>query len=246
VASAATPGATSDPASADPLANRSRPMVEVDADEFERLMTEDDDRLTVDRYTFEQTKPTVELQPALADRAVISRPDRPLHVPPGETVTIYLSTPLWVRVYFPESDRLLCEIPCYRMSDTWFGRSTTDGELCYAARTSGRLRLDRLPIRLHRAVTPATVANSADEPLLLERLQLPTPHLALYRSPENTLWTQAIEMIRTQAGKGADVSVTRGSPPQISDGTLVQEPRISSKKGLFTSTFTAVESLFGA
>lgn len=233
------------PEAPDPLADRSSAAVPLPDDDLREILdTEDDDSLHVSRYSFGETEPRISLQPALADRPVVSRPEHPLYVPSDESVTLYLSTALWIRITLPDSERRLQEVPSFRMSDTWFGATTVDGEFCYATRTAGRLRLDHLPRRLHRAVTPLRIRNAAPDPLALERVQLPVQHLALYTTPTHQLWTQAVTMTRSAAQEGADVQIRNGPPADAEGAERLQEPRETTKKSLFTSTFSAVGTLF--
>jgi len=235
-----------DPVAADPLAERSAHTVPVSVEEMTALLDGEDDAVTTHRYPVESTDEEVALEPVLADRPVVVRPEHPLSILPGETVTLYVSTPLWVRVMLAASDRTLQEVPSQRISDTWFGPSTREGELCYAVRVAGRLHLDRLPLRLHRALTPLHVRNGGKDVLAVERVQLPTPHLALYRTPADVLWTQAVTMSRREGTEGAVVDIKKGAPYEMSDAVLVERPRTPLEKGLFTSTFSAFGAFFGA
>lgn len=231
---------------ADPMANRSDRTAPLPMEEITPLLDADEDTLHTSRYSFGETEPRISVQPALADRPVVSRPEHPLYVPPDESVTLYLSTALWIRITLPDSDRRLQEVPSFRMSDTWFGASTVDGEFCYATRTAGRLRLEHLPRRFHRAVTPLRIRNTAPDPLALERVQLPVQHLALYTTPNHQFWTQAVTMTRSADQDGANVQVRSGPPADAHEAELLQEPRESTRKGLFTSTFSAVGTLFAS
>ena len=229
---------------ADPMADRSDVTAPLPSDEMSALLDTEDDTLHTSRYSFGETESRISLQPALADRSVVSRPEHPLYVPSDESVTLYLSTALWIQIVLPDSNRKLQEIPSFRMSDTWFGASTVDGEFCYATRTAGRLRLDRLTRRLHRAVTPLRIRNTASDPLALERVQLPVQHLALYATPTHQLWTQGVTMTHSADREGADVQVRSGPPADAKAAERLQEPRETTKKSLFTSTFSAVGTLF--
>ena len=236
---------STDATTTDPMAPRSGVSLPIPEADLGDVLGGADPDLQISRFSFHRTEAEVTLAPALADRPVVSRPEHPLFVPPGESVTLYLSTALWVRITLAESDRRLLEVPSHRMSDTWFGASTWEGTLCYATRTAGRLQLDKLPLRLHRGVTPLHVRNRADEPLALERVQLPAPHLALYRAPSNTLWTNAVSMRHTAAGEGAAVTIDEGPPSAVPEAERVQPPRETDRGGLFTSTFSAFGALFG-
>ena len=189
----------------DPMINRSEVEVPLEASKLADLLALGDSSIKVTRHTFAMTKPEVELQPALADRPVVFRPEQTMHIPAGESVTLYLSTSLWIRVVLPELDHIIQELQTYRLSDTWFGTTTTKGELCYASRTSGRLELSDVPRRLHRAVTPLQIENSGGDALVLERVQLPVRHLSVFETPQQTLWTEAVQMIRKSGSDGAEI-----------------------------------------
>lgn len=237
---------TNDPTATDPMVNRSAVRLPVSEAEMNEVLATEDPEIQTTRYSFQKTESQITLEPVLADRPVVSRPEHPLYVPTGESVTLYLSTPVWIRIELKESERQLQEVPSHRMSDTWLGPSTLDGELCYATRTSGRLRLEHLPVRLHRAITPLRIENRAEDSLLLERVQLPAEHLALYRTTDEYLWTNAVSMSRITGTEGASVNIEKGPPKDIQGAARIQEPRREAKKGLFTSTFRTVGALFGS
>jgi len=117
------------------------------------------DRESTERYASNSKTEVIRLAAALADRSVVTRSDKPLHVPPGEEISVFVSSPLWVRIEAGEPGKLLRELPVFRPSDTWFGPNTREGELCYASRTHHRLRLEQIPARPHRAVTSVLVRN---------------------------------------------------------------------------------------
>lgn len=230
----------------DPMAHRSEVTVPVGESEMNEVLATEEDGLQTSRHSVRRTEDTIYVRPALADRPVVSRPEHPLHVPPGESVTLYLSTALWMQVVRADEKTVLQELPSHRMSDTWFGPSTLTGELCYATRTAGRLRLDHLPLRLHRAVTPLRVHNQADSALALERVQLPAPHLALYQAANDTLWTNTVTMRHTTKGEGASVHVKEGAPEVVEAADELQAPRTPDRRGLMISTFGAFGALFGS
>jgi len=196
---------------------------------------------TVDRFLEQQTPALCSLAPALADRSVVSRPEKPFHVPAGESTTLYVSSPVWVRVAEGEERRTLLELPAAVPSDTWFGSSTREGELCYASRTHGRLRLEDVPLRPHRAVTPVTIENRGTGHLRLERLSLPTPYLSLFAGPGDALYTEAVTLIRAQDGELARLHVGNGPSEPARGGKLLTAPRQRRAEG---SLFRAFGNLF--
>lgn len=204
----------------------------------------------ITRYSMKTTHEGLHLQPVLADRSVVIRPEHPISIVSGESITLFVSTPLWVRLEVHDPARQLIEMPTMRPSDTWFGTNTREGELCYASRTTGRLHLSEVPRRPHRAITPLRIRNKAEDTLLLERVQVPTPYLALYEAEHNALWTQAITLERAAERLGSDpaaaVHIRPGAPPEAKGAPLLTEPRERTKRNLFVSTFSAVGSIFGA
>jgi len=200
--------------------------------------------LSGQRHSFRSAPASVTLHPLPADRPVVVRPESPLSVPAGEAVTLYVSTPLWVQVEV--AAQTLQEVPSHRPSDTWFGPSTREGELCYAARTSGRLRIDDVPLRMHRAVTPLHVHNRATDGLPLERVQVPAPHLTVYASDTQGLWTDAVTVTRRASGDPSSVEIDAGPPAPVEAAQQVHGPRETTRKGLVVTTFRALEALFGS
>jgi len=166
------------------------------------------------RFGFQQEPARVRLTPVLADRPVVLRPETPLFIPAGETVDVYASTPMFARIDFDEDDVVELEVPTYRMSDTWFGPTTGDGELCYASRTHAQLAHDLIRRRPHRAITQITVKNGDAHRLHVERLKLPVQYLSVFRAADGGLWTEALTFSRAADSDNAQVSVKR-TPPDV-------------------------------
>lgn len=199
---------------------------------------------TPHRFTFGRGVATVSLTPALADRAVIAKPESPFFVPSGESVTLFVSTPAWIVLQFGSPPKRLMEIPAFRASDTWFGSSTLEGELAYATRTSGRLSLAELPLRPHRAVTPVRIRNRAADALFLERLKVPVTYLSLFRDLRGDgaahLWTEAVTLVRDESGDLAGLQIGRGAPDEAGDtrASKVAGPRQQAETNLVLRAFS--------
>jgi hypothetical protein len=179
----------------------------------------------VERYVLDQTSDTLQITPILADRPIVTRPVNPLHVPVGEAATLFVSSPLWLRIEVGDPAKVIQELPIARLSDTWFGPSTMEGELCYASRTNARLNLANIPIRTHRAVTAVNIVNRASTQLVIERLELPVPYLSLFEGDNGGLWTEAVTMERTRDKEMAVFQVETGPPEEAKKATLLSEPR---------------------
>lgn len=194
------------------------------------------------RYVFAEPGAGIRLTPALADRPVVTRPVSPLNVPPGEQAMLFVSSPVWVRIEAAGPAKQLADVPVARPSDTWFGRSTREGELCYASRTHGRLRLEDLPVQPFRVVTPLEIVNKSGQELKLERLSLPVTYLTVYASESYDLWTQKLTMRCEDNAQLATVRIKEGAPSQIAGAELVAPPRKQQQRRVFRRALT---SLFG-
>ena len=176
------------------------------------------------RFAFAASPAELALRPGLADRDVVVRPADPLTVPAGESAVLFVSTPLWIAVSTVDPPHALFEAACFQPSDTWFGPSTVDGELCYASRTTGRLDLADVPVRPHRAITPVHIRNQAKDPLALERLKVPVAILPLLSGPRG-LWTPRVSLTRAEGADRADVQVAPEPPAEAGPVTRIAEPR---------------------
>jgi hypothetical protein len=188
----------------------------------------DDDGEAV-RFTFARAPAAVHVAPALADRPVVLRPEDALHVPAREHVKVFVSTPVWVGLRFGESASASYELPSFRPSDTWFGPTTQDGELCYANRTRAFLDLEAVVPRPHRAVTVVAVHNRGDTTLSLERIKVPVPHLSVFASDDGRLWTERVTLERAEDEGFAQLTI--GDNPDDTAGATrrLSEPRLSER-----------------
>jgi hypothetical protein len=101
-----------------------------------------------------------------------------------------------------------------------------EGEMCYATRTYGRLRLEEARPGPHRVLTAARIVNRAAEPLTIERLNLPVRTLSIYSENGSTrLWTEAVTLERGEGEELAELTVGDGPGADVDDAELVTPPR---------------------
>ena len=189
------------------------------------------------RYMFKETDSRIRLTPMLADRPIIVKPTTPFSIQEGQEVTLYVTTPIWIRVEVSDLDenghhktwQYLREISSHRPSDTWSGDAQS-GELCYASPLFGRLTIDRVQRRPYRVVSPLRVRNHSKNPLLIESVKLPIQYLSLYAANDNFLWTQSAvldyERDTTRIRPG------RGKAKEMGEGTLISSAREKAERGL--------------
>lgn len=192
------------------------------------------------RHLVKPVKQPLQVLPALADRSVVTRPLIPFYLYPGQQVLLYVGTTVWFQVYAYPSGPLLLDIPIQRPSDTWFGQSTLEGEICYAARTHAILNLNEVPLHPFRAVTPVKITNNAEEPLLLERLLLPITHLSVFSSSNGRLWTEELSILCDEEMRSAHLHLGKGAPPAAKDAQRLNKPRIPPNRGVLTRALGAI------
>ncbi|MDH5230304.1 MAG: hypothetical protein OEZ58_01710 [Gammaproteobacteria bacterium] len=194
------------------------------------------------RYVFREITGMLSVSPLLADRPVISRPRSPFNIVAGEEVTLYVSTPLWMELGVGKQQKKLTELVIQRPSDTWFGPSTLEGELCYATTTHCRLYLDEIPQRAHRAITPVVIRNQADSTLSVERLNVPAPLLPLYATTSGQLWTPKVTLTRLEHGEMAALKIDKQAPIEAKGAKAIRAPRKVTSSGMLIRAFNAVFS----
>lgn len=225
------------------IASQREEDVELLSSEFSFTRGESDlgDYSTKTRHIFKKPGTSVELKPQLADRMVVTRPAVPISLAPGEEVVLYISSPLWVQLEIAGKNEFALEdIAIHQPSDTWFGPSTREGELCYASKTSGRISLDKLSIRPSRAITPLVVINKAADRLLIDRVALPVPLLSLYATPEGMLWTQPATLIRDDDGGMAELKLGKDAPKEAKAAVKINKPRKQPEKGMLVRAFSSI------
>jgi hypothetical protein len=168
---------------------------------------------------------------------VVVCPEEPLLIPPRESLTVYISTPVWVELTCGEPAVVLLDQPTFRPTDTWFGPSPMKGELCYATRTAARLTLDNVPLRPHRVISVVEISNTARSVLAVENLKIPAIHQSVFATPGGDLWTEAVILDHHEDGEHASVRFAEGPPEQAKEAALVRGPRRPAEAGLLTRAF---------
>ncbi len=177
----------------------------------------------------------------LADEAVVASPRKPVSIPATGAITMYIGSPVWLRLEAGKFGHPLLDLPLHQPPKTWFGPSARHGELCYASRTHSRLRLDDLSVRPHRAITCVEVKNRAQTPFVLDVLKLPVPYLGLYRAENGALWTQDVVLERDDR-EFSPLEIRSGAPRHADNAVRESEPRRSSNNLMvraFSSLFSS-------
>ncbi|MCA9600306.1 MAG: hypothetical protein KC776_43680 [Myxococcales bacterium] len=179
----------------------------------------------------------IELVPVMPDRAVVTRPEHPVTVPARESATMYVGAPLWIRIREPKKDRTLLDLPAVRPIQTFWGVDTCEGELCYATRTYGRLRLSDARVPPHRVLTAVRIENDEATPLLIERLHLPVRVLSVYSDDQDRLWSEAVTLSRKQGEEFAELSLEKNPGPEAANAQRVSKAREKAEKNELVRAF---------
>ena len=172
----------------------------------------------------------VAVVPGLAPRPVVSSPDVPLYLLPGHDVSLFVGSPVWLRVLADPGAHVIADEPTLRLNDTWFGRTTRAGELCYASTTRARLSAHALPTSPFRATTQVVLRCGGTAPVRVERLKLPAPELELYRDETGRLWTETITVDLDGEGDGGRARMSRGAPA-LAPGAIRIAPARRAEEG---------------
>jgi len=187
------------------------------------------------RHILGPAESPLEIRPALADRAVVSKPLHRFMLHPRQRVTVYVSSPLWLQARQAGSETLLADLPLIRPSDTWFGSSTRHGELCYASRTNARLNLNEIPVSPIRAITPVALQNNTNQPLSIDKICLPVSYLSLFSHDDGRLWTEPVTIACEQQNEPSALTIQRDAPGTTRNAPAIAAPRLHARSGLVHS-----------
>lgn len=191
----------------------------------------------VSRIGVQRTDGYVSLRPLLSDRTIIVNPDSAVSLPGHEEMVMYVASPLWVELSIGRTPKKIVEIPTYRLSDTWFGPSTLEGELCYASKTSARRDLSTLPLRHHQACTAVRIRNNTEDVLGLENAKLPVRLLSLFVAQDGRFWTNTVNFVREETGEMAILRLGETPPAEAGNVARVGKPRDKQEQNILVRAF---------
>ncbi len=190
----------------------------------DRYVSESRKSTTTIRTIDQSTNNKIQFKPATANRNVVVRPMHTVNIPPGQAAHLFIGTPLWMQCVIESNQATLFDLPVEILSDTWFGTNTRSGEICYANQTRARMLLEQLSGRPERLITPLTIRNEGEQPLVIERLNLPMPLLSIYDTGVS-LWTQKIEIQHISDLAHADIVLAEEPPSEFPNAELLAEAR---------------------
>ena len=192
---------------------------------------------TVFRYAIAQNKMSLSLRPHLPDRPIVARLSEPLWVHGRREIELFVSNPLWVQLYETQTLLSMVRIPSLPLSDSWFGPSPREGELCYVNRTEARLDVHKIPINLMRAMTRITIVNQLEEPVRVERVKIPSALLGLYINQNSQLWTTSLRLERRALQGKSKVQLGAPKAPSKEPFHLITPPAFLTGANIIERAF---------
>lgn len=178
------------------------------------------------RYTYSRPcNRFVKLTPTLGDLPYVARPTKPLMILPNETVCVFMSIPLFVRVETEDPYHLLEDIPVLQSPKTWFGDNTVRGEICYSTKIKAVLNRAELINRPYRAISQLEIYNKSPEPLHVERLKVPAPFLSLFQGDDGLFYTSVMSFVCDVDGAIKNVDID-SEGDAFEDKVLIAGPRL--------------------
>lgn len=193
------------------------------------------------RWVLHEDIDCVRLRPLLPDRPVIVRPEMPICLMQKESIQFFIGIPIWIAVSFGLNNEPVVEIPTLRLSNSWFG-TVTEGELCYAMKTTALRYADDLLPAAYRAVFPLEIRNISNEKLNFQRLCLRSQHLNVYQG-NLRLWTSSGRVSFRGEEKWSRIVYSRNAPPMGQAGKLLGEARSPIPRGVLLNTFDSLKQL---
>lgn len=191
-----------------------------------------DNDLDWTRWVVGNSVDAITILPAMPDRAIIVRPERPLKILPGQKAIFYVRIPIFVQIIAGDSanNNVLCEIPTIEMSNIWLGDPTA-GELCYSLRSTARRAYSDMQPLEHRVICPVAIRNKGKTQIDIVRFCVQSNHLSIYKGSSHICTNQV--MVDFQ-GESSDTSASYSDKPADieSDASVLTAARVPVRKTL--------------
>ncbi len=191
------------------------------------------------RWILDKDVHAIRFLPRLPDRPVIVRPEMPMCLMPKQSVEFYIGIPLSVGILFGSRSEEAMEVPTRTLSNSWFG-SVTEGELCYALKTTAKLYPEKLLPGVHRAVFPLEIKNISTEKLNFERLCVRPQFLNIFQG-KTRLWTSKGRVSYRGEENWSRIVYASGSPEIDGAAQMVGTARETLRRGALLKTFDSIK-----
>ncbi|HEY5621736.1 MAG TPA: hypothetical protein VIR77_03965, partial [Pontiella sp.] len=187
------------------------------------------------RWILDREIEHIQFRPLLPDRSLIVRPEVPMCLMPMQSVQFFIGVPIWLGITFGARHEHVIEIPTATLSNSWFG-PITEGELCYAVKTTAKLNQQDLRLSAHRVVFPLEIRNASKEKLIFERLCVRPQFLNIYQGA-NRLWTSKGRVSYRGEDSWSRIVYSSNPPDFDQAGTMLGKAREPMQRGVLLKTF---------
>ena len=187
------------------------------------------------RWILDEHIEHIQLKPKLPDRPLIVRPEMPMCLMPKQSVQFFISIPIWLAITFGARHEQAIEIPTTTLSNSWFG-PFTEGELCYAVKTTAKLYQHDLRSRAHRVMFPLEIKNASKEKLNFERLCVRPQFLNIFQG-ETRLWTSKGRVSYRGVDNWSRIVYSAKAPDFDEAKILLGQAREPMQRGSLLKTF---------
>lgn len=187
------------------------------------------------RWILDKGVECVQFKPRLPDRPLIVRPEMPMYLMPKQSVQFFVGIPIWLAITLGARHKQAIEVPSLALSNSWFG-PFTEGELCYAMKTTAKLHQQDLIPSAYRAVFPLEVRNASPEKLNFERLCIRPQYLNIFQG-ETRLWTSKGRVSYRGEENWSRIIYSSHAPEFDQAGRLLGKARETMQRGAFLKTF---------
>ena len=125
------------------------------------------------------------------------------------------------------------------LSNLWFG-PVTEGELCYAMKTTAKLHQQDLVPSAQRAVFPLEVRNASQEKLNFERLCLRPQFLNIFQG-ETRLWTSKGRVSYRGEDNWSRIVYSNQAPEFDHAALMLGKAREAMQRGALLKTFDTLK-----
>lgn len=191
------------------------------------------------RWILDEKIEEFRLQAQLPDRPIIVRPERPMCLMPRQSILLFIGIPIWLSLVFGRRSEQAVEVPSMILSNSWFG-SFTEGELCYALKTTAKLHCRELVPAAHRAVFPLEIKNASSEKLKFERLCIRPQYLNVFQG-DSRLWTSKGRVSYRGEDKWSRIIYASNAPEYDGADAMVGRARAALKRGVLLNTFDTLK-----
>lgn len=191
------------------------------------------------RWILDDCIERIQLSPQLPDRPLIVRPEMPMCLMPKQSVQFFIGIPIWLAITFGAKYEQAIEIPTMTLSNSWFGQFT-EGELCYAVKTTAKLHPQELLPSPQRAVFPLEIRNISQEKLNFERLCIRPQYLNVFQG-NTRLWTSKGRVSYRGEDNWSRIVYASNAPEFDQASRLLGAARDSMQRGAFLKTFDSLK-----